>query len=44
MSGKLARPYRIALALIAIAVTAGVHGTWISDLGITDTRGPAISA
>jgi hypothetical protein len=44
MPAKVARPYRIALALIAIAVTAGVHGTWISDLAVIDTRGPAIAA
>jgi hypothetical protein len=44
MPSTTSNPRRIATALIAIAVTFCVHGAWINDLGITDTRGPAISA
>jgi hypothetical protein len=44
MPSTTSNPRRLAFALIAVAVTFCVHGTWISDLGVTDTRGPAISA
>jgi hypothetical protein len=42
MSSPLSR--RLATALAAIAITFAVHAAWISDLGITDTRGPDILA
>jgi hypothetical protein len=42
MSSPLSR--RFATALAAIAMTFAVHAAWISDLGITDRRGPAIFA
>lgn len=35
---------RFATACAAFAMTCAVHGAWISDLAVTDTRGPAISA
>ena len=44
MSGNVATSHRLAIALVAIAVTFCVHASWMSDLRITDTRGPAIMA
>jgi len=44
MSSYSFTPRRVTTALMAIAVTFCVHATWMSDLKITDTRGPAIVA
>jgi len=44
MSSYTFTPRRVTAALVAIAVTFCVHASWMSDLGITDTRGPAIVA
>lgn len=42
MSRRLS--HRLATGLVAVVATFALHAAWISDLGITDTRGPSISA